>query len=376
MSAALCRIIDLFASKRVLVVGDAMLDSYVVGMSTRLCQEAPVPVVAVRERRDCPGGAANTAVNLAALGCQVDLLTVVGADHEGYRLRDLLRQYGVSTSLLTISEARQTLSKQRIVNGDRLLARVDQGDTGPIPAHVEWRLLSRLEAAFVRADAVVISDYAYGVMTARMITRVRTLQARFRQLIAVDARDLWQYQRVGVTLVKPNFAEAVQLTRRSPAPAGASRVDVALGLGQAVLARSGAQIAAITLDADGAIVVERGRQPYRTVAVPVDHVNTVGAGDTYLAALTLALASGAATPEAAQIAACAADVVVGRDGTAACTDWDVRRKIAWSEAAAALPVVGVWPDSTSAQHMTSEERDAPDDPTAMGECQASALHQA
>src|SRR3954451_17267831 len=119
MTPTLARLVDQFGSKRVLVLGDAMLDSYVVGTSTRLCQEAPVPVVAVRERRDCPGGAANTAVNLAALGCQVDFLSVLGADHEGPRLRDLRREHGAGTSLLVVSEARRTLPKQRIVNGDR-----------------------------------------------------------------------------------------------------------------------------------------------------------------------------------------------------------------------------------------------------------------
>src|SRR4051812_2470860 len=141
MPPTLSRIIDRFASKRILVLGDAMLDSYVVGTSTRLCQEAPVPVVAVRERRDCPGGAANTAVNLAALGCQVELLSAAGADPDGDRLRSLLRHLGVNTRSLTVSEARRTLSKQRIVNGDRLLARIDQGDIGPVPRHVERRLL-------------------------------------------------------------------------------------------------------------------------------------------------------------------------------------------------------------------------------------------
>src|SRR3954454_16989975 len=119
MPPTLSRIIDRFASKRILVLGDAMLDSYVIGTSTRLCQEAPVPVVAVRERVDCPGGAANTAVNLAALGCQVELMSVVGADQDGDRLRALLQRLGVGTGPLIVSESRRTLSKQRILNGDR-----------------------------------------------------------------------------------------------------------------------------------------------------------------------------------------------------------------------------------------------------------------
>ena len=327
MSAPLARAVDRFASKRVLVLGDAMLDCYVVGSSTRLCQEAPVPVVAVHERRDCPGGAANTAVNLAALGCRVELASVIGADHEGNRLRALLRQHGVGTRLLVVAEARQTLSKQRIVNGDRLLARIDQGDTAPIPEHVERRLLARLGAAFARADAVVISDYGYGVMTAGLLGRLRTLQERCRQLIAVDARDLARYASVGVTAVKPNFAEALRLAGVASDRADRPRADTASAIGETILARTGARIAAITLDADGAVVVERGQPPCRTFAEPADQARTAGAGDTYLAALTLALAAGAATREAAEIAACAAGLVVRREGTAACEAGELRHAL-------------------------------------------------
>lgn len=327
MTPTLSRLVDQFGSKRVLVLGDAMLDSYVVGTSTRLCQEAPVPVVAVCERLDCPGGAANTAVNLAVLGCQVELMSVVGADQDGDRLRSLLRQLGVGIHLLTVSEARRTLSKQRIVNGDRLLARIDEGDTGPIPRHVERRLLAQLDEAFVRADAVVISDYAYGVLTSGMIGRLRTLQQRFQHLIAIDARNLTSYRSVGVTVVKPNFDEALRLVGRRSETARESRVALAPTLGEAVLDLTGSRIAALTLDAEGAVVVERGQDPVRTYATPVDQSRTAGAGDTYLAALTLALASGATTSAAATIAACAADVVVRQGGTTVCPARELRREI-------------------------------------------------
>jgi D-beta-D-heptose 7-phosphate kinase/D-beta-D-heptose 1-phosphate adenosyltransferase len=376
MSTSLARIIDQFPSKRVLVIGDAMLDSYVVGTSTRLCQEAPVPVIAVRERIDCPGGAANTAVNLAALGCQVDFLSVVGADHEGDRLRDLLPQRGVGTSLLAVATARQTLSKQRIVNGDRQVARIDQGDTGPIEAHVERQFLARLDAAFVRADAVVISDYGYGVVTPGLLGRLRALQERFRQVIAVDARDLTRYRPIGVTVVKPNCDETLRLVGAGPPPSGVSRAALAVQLGGAVLDLSGARIAAITLDAEGAVVVERGRQPYRTVAVPAEQARTAGAGDTYLAALSLALAAGAGTGDAAEIAARAAAVVVGRDGTAACTDADLRREIDVADGICSEYGRASTPGGAPAEIVIHGEGDGQREPTNLGERQAPALHQA
>jgi D-beta-D-heptose 7-phosphate kinase/D-beta-D-heptose 1-phosphate adenosyltransferase len=365
MSRALLRLIGRFSSKRILVLGEAMLDSYVLGASTRLCQEAPAPVVAVHERRDCPGGAANTAVNLAALGCRVDLISVVGADHEGERLRALLRRHGVGGSLLAVSEARQTLSKQRIVNGGRLLARVDQGDTGPISGDLEQRLLRQLDVAFTHADAVVISDYGYGVMTSALLGHVRRLQERFRQVISVDARNLARYRPIGVTVVKPNYGEALRLAGAPPPPADAPRAMIAAELGGAVRGLSGARIAAITQDAHGAVVVERGRPSHRTVAVPADQARTAGAGDTYLAAFTLALASGADTPEAAEIAACAADVVVSRDGTAACGREDLVGEI--MRAAGASP---------AADKTIVEGRDGRGDSADLGQRRAPALHQA
>jgi D-beta-D-heptose 7-phosphate kinase/D-beta-D-heptose 1-phosphate adenosyltransferase len=375
MTESLLQVVGRFASKRVLVLGDAMLDSYMFGTSTRLCQEAPVPVVAIHERRDCPGGAANTAVNLAALGCQVDFLSVVGADDEGDRLRDLLPLLGVSTSLLTISAARQTLSKLRIVNGDTLLARVDQGDTGPIPVHVEQRLLERLSEAFVRADAVVISDYAYGVMTPAVLGRVRTLQERFQQVIAVDARDLRRYRPIGVTVVKPNYDEALRLAGIAPVCADVPRAAVTLTVGDVVLDLCGARIAAITLDADGAIVVERGRPPHRTVARPANQARTAGAGDTYLAAFTLALASRGTACEAAEVAARAAEVVVGQDGTSVCRGADLVRALSDPRAARDTHESSMRFGST-ARNGALEEQDGEGDLVDLGTRRTPALHQA
>ena len=376
MTAPLLQVLDQFRTKRVLVLGDAMLDSYVVGTSTRLCQEAPVPVVAVRERRDCPGGAANTAVNLAALGCKVELASVIGADHDGELLRSLLRQAGVDTSLLVVSDARQTLSKQRIVNGDRLLARLDRGDTEAIHDHDEQRLFERLGEAFVGADAVAISDYGYGVMTAGMLSRLRLLQERFRQVIAVDARDLAQYRAIGVTVVKPNFSEAIRLTEYQADRSHEARAEIAASLGDAILALTGSRIAAITLDADGAVVVERGERPYRTHAEPADQERTAGAGDTYLAGLTLALTSGATTPAAAEIAAHAAGAVVSRDGTTACGGGDLRRRIEAAAEASGAHVIADASDEALTPGFALKERDDRDEPTDVGERRAPALHQA
>jgi D-beta-D-heptose 7-phosphate kinase/D-beta-D-heptose 1-phosphate adenosyltransferase len=322
--SAMLRAVDRFARRRVLVLGEAILDSYLFGDSTRLCQEAPVPVVAVRKRCDHPGGAANTALNLAALGCQVGLLSVVGDDSEGQLVRQLLAQQGVDVDLVAVQAGRQTLAKHRVVNGGALVVRVDQGDTEPVGRDAERLLLDRLAAVFPHVDAVVVSDYGYGVMTERLVNRIAVLQGRSPRLIAVDARDLVRYHAAGITTVKPNFEEAARLVGASPSDAGPSRADAALAIGETVLQRTGARIAAITLDRDGAVIVERGRPAYRTYAEPANQARAAGAGDTYIGAFALALAAGAPTPVAAEIAGAAAAVAVSRDGTAACTSDDLR----------------------------------------------------
>jgi D-beta-D-heptose 7-phosphate kinase/D-beta-D-heptose 1-phosphate adenosyltransferase len=316
-----------FSGPRILVLGEAMLDSYLCGDSTRLCQEAPVPVVAVRERRDHPGGAANTAVNLAALGCKVELLSVIGDDSDGRRLCQLLAHHGVGTGMVAVQPGRQTLVKQRVMNGDRLLVRFDQGDTGPVGVDTELWLLDRLASSLPRVDALVISDYGYGVVTDPVVRRLEALQERHRRLIAVDARDLTRYRAAGVTVVKPNYQEAARLVGASARSRTRSRVDGAVAIGENVLQRTGAQIAAITLDTDGAVIVERGRPTYRTFAEPADQTRAAGAGDTYIGAFALALAVGVPTTVAADIASAAASVVVSREGTAACTADDVRGKL-------------------------------------------------
>jgi D-beta-D-heptose 7-phosphate kinase/D-beta-D-heptose 1-phosphate adenosyltransferase len=367
--------IDAFARLRVLVLGEAMLDSYLVGEATRLCQEAPVPVVAVQQRRDQPGGAANTAANLAALGCQVELLSVVGDDAEGKRLRELLRARRVGIEEVLTQAGRRTLAKQRVMAGVQLVVRFDQGDTDPVAPAVERELVDRLVSAHPCVDAIVVSDYSYGVMTPAIIERLAALQARRPAVVAVDARDLLAYRSGGVTLLKPNYDEAVRLLGPRLAGVNRTRAEVAETAGRMLLEWTNSSIVAVTMDRDGAIVVERGCTPHRTFARPAEQVCAAGAGDTFIAAFALALASGGPTPVAADLAAAAASVVVTRDGTATCTADDVRRVIFGGPE---------WPHngrangaqvSVRGRRPLSDEEGA-DDVTDLGERRTPALHPA
>lgn len=308
-----------FAGLNVLVVGEAMLDSYLNGPPGGICREAPVPIVTVNERSDEPGGAANTAVNVCAFGARVAFLSIIGADVEGRLLREVLRERGVYTEYVMTHTGRRTIAKHRVTADGQLLVRFDQGTLDALDRETEEAVLEDLSALFVRADAVIVSDYRGGIMTPRVIERLAELQAESRRLLMIDAKNLALYRDVGASAVKPNYGEALRLLDLPPA-VGRRRADDILRQGERLLDQTGARIAAVTLDADGAVIVERDRPPLRTTGRRVPPARTAGAGDTFISAFTLALAAHADTPQAADIAAAAARLAVGKDGgTASCT---------------------------------------------------------
>jgi D-beta-D-heptose 7-phosphate kinase/D-beta-D-heptose 1-phosphate adenosyltransferase len=307
-----------FPAQRVLVVGEAMLDAYLHGSSGRLCREAPVPIVAVDARHDVPGGAANAAVNARALGARVSFLSVVGDDAEGQALRAALERIGVDTTPLLVDPARRTLAKHRIFAGSQMLVRFDAGTTTRVGRAHESRLVETLAERFSDHDAVIVSDYGYGIVTPRVIAALAELQAAAPRVIVVDSKTLGAFREVGVTAVKPNYDETLRLLGGRAAARGTDRAAAVHRYGPRLLDLTGAQIAAVTLDTDGALFFERGRPPYRTYARPADHSRAAGAGDTFASALALALAAGGDVAATAEIASAAAAVVVAKEGTAAC----------------------------------------------------------
>ena len=318
MTTDLARLIASFADLTVLVIGEAMLDSYIDGTTERLCREAPVPIVDVTSRSDVPGGAANTAVNVAALGARVRYLSVTGDDAEGATLRQALQVRGVATNNVIGDPTRRTLAKHRVSAAGHLLVRFDQGSTDALPAATETWLRERLAALWADCDAIIVSDYGYGILSPRIIATLADLQQRSPRVIVADAKNLSAYRDVGLTAVKPNYGEAKALLRAHGCDQ-ADRVACIMAHGESIRQMTGARIAAITIDTDGAVVIERDSLPYRMYARPTTHARAAGAGDTFVAALTLGLATSAATEVAAELASAAAAIVVSRDGTTACT---------------------------------------------------------
>jgi D-beta-D-heptose 7-phosphate kinase/D-beta-D-heptose 1-phosphate adenosyltransferase len=318
MSSEITRLVERFEALRALVVGEAMLDVYLRGGARRLAQEAPVPVVEVGERADFPGGAANAAANLRALGARVDIVSVIGSDEDGQTLRATLDNYGVRVDGLISAPSRATLTKQRVLADDQILVRVDTGTTAAIDRRSEELLIGRLNHLWHECDVVIVSDYGYGVIRPNVINRLARLHATSPRTIVVDAKDLTAYASVGVTAIKPNYGQVLRLLSVDEQEAS-NRIEMIMERGVELLERSGARVGAVTVDLEGAVIFERGRPPYRTYAKPHNASSTAGAGDTFTAAFALALGAGAGSPLAAECASAAAAVSVAKRKTATCS---------------------------------------------------------
>ncbi|MGB3296550.1 MAG: D-glycero-beta-D-manno-heptose 1-phosphate adenylyltransferase [Phormidesmis sp.] len=316
-----------FAHLRVLVIGEAMLDRYLQGKTDRICREAPVPIVDIERSQNVPGGAANTAANAATLGAETFLLSVVGCDRTYEHLQSALAERGVKTDSIIADPTRTTLAKHRLLAGDQLLVRFDQGSTEPIAGGLEDRLIAQLRHYFPRCDAVIVSDYGYGILTPRVCSALQQLQTQTPRVLVADSKQLEAYAEVGVTAVKPNYEEAIRLLNLERYSSH-QRIAQMTRYGQAAITKTGAQMAAITLDVDGTLTFLRDTPPVRTYAQPAPSAHATGAGDTYVATLAMALAAGANPHGASLLAAAATAVTTAEPGTTCCSPGALRRLLA------------------------------------------------
>lgn len=193
-------------------------------------------------------------------------LSVVGDDPEWNLLQQALEDRGVSTDNILICPTRRTLTKHRVIAASQMLAWFDQGNTDPVDSETEQVLINRLTYLFPRCDAVIVSDYGYGILTPRVIQILVELQAESPQVLVVDSRDLSVYRHVGVTAVKPNYNEAVQLLGIQKLDSLNARVEQITLEEKRLLDITGDQIAAVTLDTDSVLLFQRDNPPYRTYA--------------------------------------------------------------------------------------------------------------
>jgi rfaE bifunctional protein kinase chain/domain len=307
----LAALLEAARDRRVIVVGDAMLDVYLRGDVERISPEAPVPVVRVRERRYALGGAANVAHNVAALGAQCDLVAAVGADRGGEILRGMLRDIDADGSAL-VEVDRPTTTKTRIVARSQQLVRVDEEDDADLSGDEVDRLLAAVHSAIARGDALVLEDYNKGVLVPRVITAAVSAARQRGMPVVVDPkyRNFFHYR--GATVFKPNRREL------EAALGAAVDIDHPEALPE-TFRRLGVEHLLLTLGERGMALFASDGSVRRVPTVAREVYDVVGAGDTVTAYLASILAAGGNVGEAAVIANYAAGVEVSKLGAATVT---------------------------------------------------------
>jgi rfaE bifunctional protein nucleotidyltransferase chain/domain/rfaE bifunctional protein kinase chain/domain len=300
--------------RRIAVLGDALLDCWLAGTANRLCREAPVPVVALDNRRYACGGAANAAANLAGLGARPVLVTAVGQDRAGEMLSARAAAAGVDVRAVSVS-GRRTLVKSRVVADDQVVVRYDEGDSDEVPGWAAEQLRATLAALVTEpVDALVICDYDAGVLGPQ-IRQWLTDQRGNLPLLVVDSHSPQHWAPVRPDLVTPSYVEAQRVVA---GPNDPDRPAWVTRNGAALRRNLGAGTVAVTLDTEGAVVLAGDETPYRTYTQPAPDRRASGAGDSYVAGFTLALLAGSAPQLAAEVAQLAATAATRLPGTAVC----------------------------------------------------------
>lgn len=304
-----------FAGKRVLVIGDLMLDEHIWGVVERISPEAPVMVVNVDSSEGRAGGAANVANNIRALGAEATVVGLVGDDEGGAVLKSCLEESGVSTAGLIVDKHRVTTRKTRIWASHRQqVVRVDHETRRKASAGTVKRIVEYIESVGGDYDAFLISDYDKGVVT--------------REVVAAVVRTADSSGRVSTSNPKPrsvhNFAGIGVVTLNQSEASAASSIDIVDAgdvekAGRKLIASVGCRNAVITRGAQGLSVFDSEGNPFHVPAIPSEVYDVAGAGDTVISALTLALTCGLSLPESALIANCAAGAVVRKVGVATTT---------------------------------------------------------
>lgn len=296
---------------RILVIGDVMLDHYIWGDATRISPEAPVPVVDIARDSWTAGGAANVALNIASLGARCAVAGFIGADEAGGRLTEILHAKKIRT--LPTPGAAATIVKTRVLVQHQQLCRLDR-EAGPDAYRVDPATIdSILKKEISACDAVILSDYAKGILTDALVSRVTAIARSAGKIVALDPKPKRQLAFHGLDLITPNKRESLQLAGMEWTPHTAFPAAEVCGR---LHARYGTKHLVITLGEDGMLLSSHGKI-VKTIPTAAREVYDVsGAGDTALAGLVLALAAGATLETAAHFANAAAGVVVGKLGTA------------------------------------------------------------
>ncbi|MBP7162084.1 MAG: D-glycero-beta-D-manno-heptose-7-phosphate kinase [Candidatus Omnitrophica bacterium] len=326
------KVIKTFNRKKIIVIGDIILDQHIRGSLSRISPEAPVPVV-VQEQDPTysPGGAANVACNLRVLGAKVLLVGRIGGDLEGRLLDKCLKDCRISTAGVFVDRTTPTIVKTRIMAQHQQVLRLDRERVSPSQDKKFYpKVLNFLTRNIPKFDAIIMSDYGKGMITREMVESICALTRQFGKILTVDPKVEHFAYYTGVTAITPNRKEAENAIRnikithngRKKLPLTSDRLETL-----ADVEKAGAQLLKfmelesllITLGEHGLMLFERGKKPVRIPTKAQDVFDVTGAGDTVISVYTLGLSAGVSKFQAADLANYAAGIVVGKMGVVTVT---------------------------------------------------------
>lgn len=325
--------ISTFPRLSVGVVGDMMLDQYILGKATRLSQEAPVPVVLVQRETGVPGGAANVVRNILSLGGQAHAFGLAGVDAAGEQLSQLLQQAGAALDGLVEVPDRPTTVKTRVLAGNQQVVRIDREVTAPASAAAVDRLLAHLDIMLraKRIQAVILEDYAKGLFSRDTMARVVEMCRQAGVPTMLDPHPNSPYNIPGIDLMTPNRSEAFALAGVRYASSGGRPVHEdrpLLETAERLLGLWKVKNLLVTLGGDGMALFRAGHDPVHMPTRAREVFDVSGAGDTVMAAFVMARLGGASLEDAMRISNEAAGIVVGKVGTTAVPLDELKQQIA------------------------------------------------
>jgi len=319
----LLRIIGQFKGKKILVIGDIMLDKYIWGEVSRISPEAPVQVVNVLRESYAPGGAANVANNIAALNAKAFMVGIVGNDNAKDSLISELEKREIDVEGIFTEKNKPTIQKVRVIGRSQQLLRFDYEEKGYVNADTEKNILDFILGKIDGADAVIVSDYAKGVITKNLMEKIIKISMEKNKIVIVDPKPRHKDFYKNSTLITPNHTEAHQMTNLEEE----ENTDNDAGkMGKRLIKELNSNVL-ITRGEKGMSLFEKNGEITHIPAYAKEVYDIVGAGDTSVAFLTLALASGASFKEGAIIANHAAGITVGKIGTSTVSIEELRESI-------------------------------------------------
>lgn len=304
MKQKLTKIVEKFKNKKIAVIGDLMLDTFIFGDTDRISPEAPVPVVLVSHEINVPGGAGNVANNIMSLGGDVSVYGLLGIDSAGNTLIDYFKKNSIDISGIIKDQNRHTIQKNRVISRSQHVVRIDREIFQYIESHLEKELLAKIKDRIKEWDMIVIADYMKGLLTGRLIVKIIDLARQFNKLIIADTKPKHAPFFKNVYLLTPNKKEAQEM----------SGIEYTEESGKKIQKKLNCNVL-VTQGSEGMMLFEKNKV-FHISSKAKEVYDVSGAGDTVSAVLALSLASGATLEESSVIANHAAGIVVGKTATA------------------------------------------------------------